>query len=133
MGTILVIDRERDPAETLAELLRTAGHEVDVVSDTASAYAYVRRGLPDLVVIDLMEGPGEEGGTEPEGLKLLAQLYLDHPEVPLLVWTRAGGYRDQFWSWAAAAHLDKQEGSEPVLTVVADLLGTKAGGPTPND
>lgn len=133
MGTILVIDRDEGPAGTLAEVLRAAGHAVDVVPDTASAYAYVRRGLPDLVVLDLMAGPGEEGGTEPEGLKLLAQLYLDHPEVPLVVWTRSGGYRDLFWSWAAAAHLDKQAGEDPVVAVVTELLGPAAGAGTPAD
>ena len=126
MGTILVIDREEGPAGSLAERLRAAGYESDIVPDTASAYAYVRRGLPDLVVIDLMMGPGEESGSEPEGLKLLAQLYLDHPEVPLVVWTRWEGYRDQFWSWAAAAHLDKGEGPGPVLDVIDGLLGRKA-------
>jgi PAS domain S-box-containing protein len=50
---VLVVDDNRDAAETLAELLRLEGHEVEVASDGASALERVRRTAPDAVLCDI--------------------------------------------------------------------------------
>jgi CheY-like chemotaxis protein len=126
MAAILVVDGESDPAGSLKQALQEQGYEAEAVPDAVSAYAYVRRQVPDLVVLDLMSEPPSEEGTQPDGLKLLAQLYLDHPRLPVVIWSRSTAYRDLFWSWAAAAHVEKGEGVGPVLKIVREVLG----GPT---
>src|SRR5690606_12271186 len=50
---ILVVDDNDDAAETLAELLRMLGHEVEVATDGPSALARVDAFVPDLGLVDL--------------------------------------------------------------------------------
>ena len=123
MAYILVIDREEGPARALASALEEAGYVVEVDEDTASTFALIRNNTPRLVVVDLMEISEGQTDSQPEGVKLLAQLYLDHPEVPLVVYSKSKSYKEQFWSWAAADHLDKAKGPGQVVTVVDELLG----------
>ncbi len=123
MSRVLVVDREEGPAGALASALEEKGFQVDRVSVSESAYAYLRKQAPRMIVIDLMEAVPDHPADQPEGIKLLAQFYLDHPEIPLIVYTDAPGYREHFWSWAAAAHISKSEGPEKVLEVMEELMG----------
>jgi DNA-binding NtrC family response regulator len=123
MAYILVIDREEGAARALVSALEESGYEVEVVEDTASTFALIRNNTPRLVILDLMDVMESQADPQPEGVKLLAQLYLDHPEIPLVVYSESKSYKEQFWSWAAAAHLDKARGPGQVIPVVNELLG----------
>jgi CheY-like chemotaxis protein len=57
---VLVVDDDRDSAESLAMLLALLGHEVEQAYDGPAALAAVRRGAPDLVLLDLAM-PGMSG------------------------------------------------------------------------
>jgi DNA-binding response OmpR family regulator len=129
MAFILVVDREEGPAGALASALEQQGYEVARVGDTAATFSLVRERTPHLVVLDLMQATEDQDDDQPEGVKLLAQLYLDHPEVPLIVYSSETSYKEQFWSWAAAAHLDKSRGPDQVTAVVEELLGEESGEP----
>lgn len=126
MSRVLVVDREEGSFRTLASALEEKGYQVDRVSDSESAYAYLRKQAPRVIVLDLMEAVPDHPADQPEGIKLLAQFYLEHPEIPVIVYSDAPGYREHFWSWAAAAHVSKQEGPERVLDVMAELLGKES-------
>ena len=58
---ILVVEDNRDAAETLAELLQLDGHEVRLAFDGAAAVAAARERRPDVVISDLGL-PGELDG-----------------------------------------------------------------------
>ena len=60
---ILVVEDNEDAAESLAELLRLLGHDVEVALDGASALALVARRPPDVVISDLGL-PGAVDGYE---------------------------------------------------------------------
>jgi CheY-like chemotaxis protein len=57
---VLVVDDNRDAAESLAMLLRTAGAEVQVAHDGPSALAEFERCEPDIVLLDIGM-PGMDG------------------------------------------------------------------------
>lgn len=61
MADILVVDDDADSAETVGQLLETAGHNIRVASDGLAGLAEVARQLPDLVVLDVempvLDGP----------------------------------------------------------------------------
>jgi CheY-like chemotaxis protein len=57
---IVVVDDNKDAAETLAVLLRQLGHEVQTAYDGPSAVTIARRMRPDLVFLDLAL-PGFDG------------------------------------------------------------------------
>ena len=50
---VLVIEDNADAADSLAELVRSYGHEVDVAVDGPRAIAKARETLPDLVLCDI--------------------------------------------------------------------------------
>ncbi len=57
---VLVVDDNRDAAESLAEILRILGHAADVAIDGAGAIARARASAPDVVLCDLGL-PGMDG------------------------------------------------------------------------
>jgi CheY-like chemotaxis protein len=61
MAKILVVDDSEDSCESLAVLLRDAGHTVTCVPNGREALACVLADLPDVVLLDLlmpeMDGP----------------------------------------------------------------------------
>jgi len=123
MALILIIDREDGPADELTRILKDRGYEVEVVRDSRSTYEFLRGQTPRLVILDLMAAIRGRPAEQPDGVRLLAQLYLDHPEIPLVVYSRSRKYRQQFWSWAATAHLSKTNGPGPLIDLVERLLG----------
>ncbi|MFC1629548.1 hypothetical protein ACFL3H_10625 [Gemmatimonadota bacterium] len=122
MSLILIIDREDGPALELAGSLKKHGYDVECMRDSQSTFDFLRHRTPRLFVLDLMAAIKGKPGEQPEGIRLLAQLYLDHPEIPLVVYSRSRKYRQLFWSWAATAHIGKREGSEPLIDLIKRLL-----------
>jgi len=59
---VLLIDDNRDAADSLAELLRFSGYEVEVAYSGMSALARARASHPDVVLCDL--GLAESSGYE---------------------------------------------------------------------
>jgi DNA-binding response OmpR family regulator len=57
---ILLVDDDRDLAETAAEALEAEGFEVITAFDADQGFEMVRRGRPDLIVLDVMM-PGRCG------------------------------------------------------------------------
>lgn len=125
MARILIIDREESQVRTLTSALKKQGHSVETVTDSATTFSYLRNETPNLIILDLMAAVKGKPAELPEGVRLLAQLYLDFPETPLVVYSRSRKYKNQFWSWSAAAHLSKKDGTEPVVRVIDRLLSDK--------
>ncbi len=125
MARILIIDREESQVRTLTAALKKQGHSVETVTDSATTFSYLRNETPNLIILDLMAAVKGKPAELPEGVRLLAQLYLDFPETPLVVYSRSRKYKNQFWSWSAAAHLSKKDGTEPVVQVIDRLLSDK--------
>jgi DNA-binding response OmpR family regulator len=65
---VLVVDDNRDAADTLALLLRLWGHEVRVAYDGASGLAAALEFRPDAAVLDVAM-PGLDGGQVAERLR----------------------------------------------------------------
>jgi len=57
---VLVVDDNRDAAESLARLMQMEGHDVQTVSNGAAAVSHAARLLPDVVLLDIGM-PGMDG------------------------------------------------------------------------
>ena len=77
---VLVVDDEPDMAESVERVLRGAGHETIVETESEAALSVVERERPDVVITDLRM-PGLDG------LSLLTLIKEAHPEVPVIVLT----------------------------------------------
>lgn len=84
MAHILLVDDDPEVAASSAETIETLGHSVELTSTPAEAAEAVERRAPDLVVLEAILG-GEFAGIE-----LAKELAETHPDLPLLMLTRAG-------------------------------------------
>lgn len=76
MPRILLIEGEPDLAAFMAIALRSAGHQVDIAGDGATALQFLRTSPPDLVVLEILL-------PDIVGLSLCENLRRnDHPEAP---------------------------------------------------
>lgn len=70
---ILVVEDDKDNADTLAELLRAQGHTVWVYGDAQGIFRHLTDGpLADAAVIDL-KLPGSDGTTVARAMRVLAK------------------------------------------------------------
>ncbi len=84
---ILIIDDDASVRSSLLLLLKRAGFEVEAVSTPETALAFIREQLPKLILMDMnftLSTTGEEG------IKLLRQVKIFHPEVPVVLMTAWG-------------------------------------------
>ena len=65
---VLVVEDNRDAAETLRDLLEIAGHEVEIANAGHAGLEAARRTLPDVVLCDLGL-PGMDGYSVAEELR----------------------------------------------------------------
>ena len=70
---VLIVDDNRDAADSLALLVRAMGHEVRVAYDGASAVEAARRLRPHVVFLDVVM-PGMDGYEVARALRLDPQL-----------------------------------------------------------
>jgi two-component system response regulator GlrR len=81
--TILVVDDDRLMASTLAEILESAGYDVDTANSGDEALSSIRKSRPDLVISDLkMSGM--------HGHQLQSEVQRICPDVPVFIITAFG-------------------------------------------
>lgn len=85
MAKILIVDDEEDARESLAVVLRDAGHTVACVPNGREALAQVLTNLPDVVLLDLLM-PEMDG---PSFLEVVRS-YLRIQSLPVVVITALG-------------------------------------------
>ncbi|MDE6785958.1 MAG: response regulator, partial [Muribaculaceae bacterium] len=84
---ILIVDDDNSIRVSLKLLLKRNGYEVETATTPAEAIAFVRGLRPDLVVMDMNYTHTTSGE---EGLTLLKQIKVFHPDVPVILITAWG-------------------------------------------
>jgi CheY-like chemotaxis protein len=85
MATVLIVDDDADARETLAVVIRKAGHEVACAPNGREALSLVLHSLPDVVLLDLLM-PEMDG---PSFLEVVRS-YLRIQSLPVVVLTGLG-------------------------------------------
>jgi DNA-binding response OmpR family regulator len=78
VGSILVLDDERDVAELLRDILELEGHRVITATHPGAVEAEINGSSPDLFILDIML-PGESGIQVAQRLR--AQRYASTPMI----------------------------------------------------
>lgn len=84
---ILIIDDDPIVRSSLSFLFKRAGYELKAVSNPEEALSLVRNETPQLVLLDMNFGLGTSGE---EGIRLLRQIKIFHPDVPVILITAWG-------------------------------------------
>lgn len=61
---IMIVDDDRDFAESIALVVRNEGYEVEIKYDTDSAFERMQKKAPDLVLLDVMFPEDSSAGFE---------------------------------------------------------------------
>jgi two-component system OmpR family response regulator len=93
---VLVVDDEPDLADLVSTALRFDGCRTATAGDADEAVRVARDLHPDIAVLDMML-PGDDG------VKLLARLRAEHPDLPAVFLTAKGDTRDRIAGLRAGA------------------------------
>ena len=125
--SILVIEDEPSIAEVVSLYLRRAGYQVETIDDGKLALESLQKGIPDLVVMDLML-PNVDGYT-------LTRWLRDRSEVPIIMLTARRAEMDRINGLETGADdyvVKPFSPQELVSRVRAVLRRTRGDGPSEN-
>ena len=123
MGTVLVVEDEREIRDLLRRYLERAGHAVLSTGSGAEALRMVEESSPDLVVLDL-------GLPDLDGAEVLREVRQDGRRTPVLVLTARAGVDDRIrgLSLGADDYVNKPFSPTEVVLRVAAVLGRSGAG-----
>lgn len=115
---ILIAEDEANIAESLSFILGRAGHDVFTVPDGEAALQQLRKGLPDLLILDVML-PGLNGFEVLKAIKADARL----KALPVIVLTAKTQQHDRELaeSIGVAAYLTKPFSNRDIIEHVGRL------------
>ncbi|MGC3996414.1 MAG: ATP-binding protein [Anaeromyxobacter sp.] len=112
---VLVVDDNRDAAETLAELVRMLGHEVELAFDGPSALARAQQGHLDIVLCDIGL-PGMDGYAVAQALRASG-------DRAIRLVALSGYAQPEDVARALAAGFDRHVAKPPDPSSIEQLLG----------
>jgi DNA-binding response OmpR family regulator len=124
MYTILVVDDE-DSIRALYEAeLGEEGYRVLCAADGAAARKVLSENPVDLMVLDI-KLKGESG------LQILQEVTRQYREIPVILSTAYGSFKDDFSSWLADAYVVKSGNLQELKAEVTRVLNRRYGGSRP--
>jgi CheY-like chemotaxis protein len=115
MPRILVVDDESNIRLLYKEELEEEGYGVETASSGPEALEKIRGNKPDLVTLDIkMVGM--------DGLEVLAKIREFDLELPIILCTAYGSYRQDFGTWGSDVYVTKSANLEELKREVKRLL-----------
>lgn len=121
MYTILVVDDEESIRALFREELQDEGYRVVCAADGEAAHQILEEETVHLVVLDI-KLKGESG------LQILQQITREHRQLPVILSTAYGSFKDDFSSWLADAYVVKSGNLQELKDEVARVLNRRYGG-----
>ena len=115
MKKILVADDEMSIRLLYSEELKEEGYEVYLAANGREALDIVDKVPLDLVILDIKM-------PEMDGIEALRQIKERQPDLPVLLSTAYGEYRQDFATWASDEYLVKSSDLEDLKSAVRRYL-----------
>lgn len=115
MKKILVADDEMSIRLLYSEELKEEGYEVYLASNGKEALEIVETVPLDLVILDIKM-------PEMDGIEALRQIKERRPDLPVLLSTAYGEYKQDFATWASDEYLVKSSDLEDLRATVKRYL-----------
>lgn len=119
MARLLLVDDERDLRTLYAEELGDEGYEVKTAGTRAEAMELLDLFQFDLLILDIQL-------DKESGLDLLQQLASQKRDVPVILCSAFGSYRDDFTSWLADSYVVKSSDFSDLKNEVRQVLARRA-------
>ncbi|UCF30419.1 MAG: response regulator [bacterium] len=116
MKTILVVDDEESIRLLYREELEEEGYRVICASDGEEALRKVKSDSPDLITLDIRM-PGMDG------IEVLQRIREMDTDIPVIMSTAYGEYRQDFNVWASDAYIIKTANLDELKKTISRLLG----------
>lgn len=125
MFTILVVDDEDSIRALYRTELEEDGYQVICAADGATALEALKDGSVHLVVLDI-KLKGESG------LQVLQEITRSHRQLPVILSTAYGSFKDDFSSWLADAYVVKSSNMQELKAEVSRVLDRRYGSNKPH-
>jgi len=113
--TILVVDDEENIRFLYKEELTDEGYEVILAGNAEEALEKIGRQRPDLITVDI-KMPGMDG------LEFLQKLKEEEKEIPVILCSAYGSYKQDFRVWASDAYVVKSADLSELKGAIKDIL-----------
>ena len=124
MYTILVVDDEDSIRALYQAELEEEGYAVLSAPDGPTVRKILKENKVHLVVLDI-KLKGESG------LQILQEITREHRQLPVILSTAYGSFKDDFSSWLADAYVVKSSSLSELKDEVAKVIERRYGGDRP--
>ncbi len=115
MKKILVVDDEDNIRLLYQEELRDAGYEVALAGDAEEALKKIEEDPPDLITLDV-KLPGMSG------FDFLKKLKETQKDIPVILCSAYGAYKQEFQLWASEAYVVKSADLRELKMTIKEIL-----------
>ena len=115
MTKILVVDDEDNIRLLYKEELQDEGYQVSVAANAEEALKAIEGDTPDLITLDI-KMPGMNG------IELLRKLKEDKKDIPVILCSAYGTYKQDFQVWASEAYVVKSADLRELKTTIKEIL-----------
>jgi DNA-binding response OmpR family regulator len=112
---ILVVDDEDNIRLLYQEELRDAGYEVLLAGNAEEALRKVEEDPPDLITLDV-KMPGMNG------FDFLKELKQNQKDIPVILCSAYGAYKQEFQLWASEAYVVKSADLRELKMTIKEIL-----------
>ena len=118
MKKILVVDDEKAIRSLYKMELEDAGYQVETADSGSQALKKMEAFQPDLVTLDI-KMPGMSG------LEVLAEIRKNYKNLPIILCSAYGEYKQDFSCWASDAYIVKSSNVEELVDTIQRLFEEK--------
>lgn len=115
MKKVLVVDDEDNIRLLYQEELRGAGYEVSLAGNAEEALKIVEENPPDLITLDV-KLPGMSG------FDFLDELKKNKKNIPVILCSAYGAYKQEFQLWASEAYVVKSADLQELKMTIKEIL-----------
>ena len=119
MKKIMVVDDEENIRFLYKEELMDEGYDVVLAASGQEALDLLRDSKPDLLTLDIKM-------PEMDGIETLRKIKEIDKELPVVLCTAYGQYKQDFSSWASDAYVVKSADLDELKSVIKEILENKA-------
>ena len=120
MAKLLLVEDEENLCVLYRMELEADGHEVVIAHDGKTGAELARESRPDLVIMDISLP------EKMDGIESMAKILSEDRNIPIIINTGYGQYRDNFMTWAAEAYIVKSADLRPLKKAIKKALARKA-------